>query len=350
MFKKILVINLGGIGDLLLSTPALRSLKESFPQANLYLLTVSRVHELASNLAYVDEAPVFDISLSPKKIYNNLKVLCALRKRKIDLAINMRTIVSKLSALKIRFLFLIIGPKVKVGRNTMGRGLFFDVSTLETDVGEKQEMEYDIETVEALGIKVKDKKIDLKIEEESYNSIKRILSDSGLNGSGTIIGIHSGGAYPARRWPIEYFARVIDNINKAIDCKFVITGSRDEIAESRKLERLVTAKLINLTGRLSFKDMCAFISVCSIFISNDTGPMHIAAALKTPLVAIFGPGDLTRFDPRKISQKAVVLYKKQSCAPCNKITCNSMECLRAIFPEEVTKATLNLLGLHSERG
>ena len=89
--------------------------------------------------------------------------------------------------------------------------------------------------------------------------------------------------------------------------------------------------------------LTALIKIAGLFITNDTGPMHIAAALGTPLVAIFGPGYLDRFDPRHISDKAKVLYKKSDCAPCDKFRCSLQKCLSAIYPEEVAEAGLSLL-------
>ncbi|UCD35851.1 MAG: hypothetical protein JSU90_03195, partial [Nitrospiraceae bacterium] len=87
----------------------------------------------------------------------------------------------------------------------------------------------------------------------------------------------------------------------------------------------------------------ALISRYSLFICNDTGPMHIAAALKTPVVAVFGPGYFERYNPGHITDKAVSLYKRADCSPCNRITCDSMECLAAISAEEVTEAALKLM-------
>jgi len=268
------------------------------------------------------------------KLFRHLKLLLKLRRKHFDLAINMRTLVTRSGARKIRLLLNIINARKTAGRDTDGRGSFLDTRIPETFPGKKYEMEYDIDTVNALGAEVKDKNIDFNIDEESINKVDKVLEKEGVSEDDTLIGIHLGGM-PSRRWPIDNFSKVIDDINKRISCKFVITGGVDEI----------NAKIIDLVGKLTIRELGALIKECNLFITNDTGPMHVAAILRIPLVAIFGPGDITRFDPRNISDKAIVLYKKVDCAPCEKVECEDLKCLKIILPEEVKEAIGKLLNI-----
>lgn len=344
--KTILIINLGGIGDILLSTPALKALKEFYPDSRIYLLAAGQVVEFAKGLPYIDEVFVFNLNLGVIKILRNLKVMVVLRKKRIDLAINMRTLVSKDSALKMRLLLAAINAKAKAGRDTAGRGGFFDFKIAETDQPEKHEIDYNIEMMRALGIEVKDKAVDFKIEEDSFKKINQILEKEGVIKEDTLICMHYGGK-PSHRWPLESLLQAAQKIGEKIDCKFVLAGGKDELGSELCVAYRAIApadiKIINLAGKLAISELGALIIRCNLLIVNDTGPMHIAAALKAPLVAIFGPGYMAQFDPRRISDKAVVLYKKADCAPCNKIYCDSMECLKAISPEEVTNKALELL-------
>lgn len=349
-YNKILIINLGGIGDILLSTPALKALRNFYPQSNISLLVVPRVYDLVKDLPYINDIFVFHFRFKNKSfllaLFKDLNALLILRRKQFDLAVNMRTLVSKGSALKIKFLLDIIRPKLKAGRDTQGKGIFFDIKIPETDVGQKYEMDYDIETVRSLGIDVQDKSIDFKIDEEDFKKINQILEKEGIGPSDILICVHPGGK-PSHRWPIKNFAEVINEISKKIVCKFVITGEKDEVDLGHELMKTTDKRLINFIGQLDLKELGAAIRRCSLYISNDTAPIHIAALLKTPLLAIFGGGDLTRFDPRHISDKTIVLYKKQDCAPCNRTNCDSIKCLKAISPEEVVQAALNLLKAHT---
>ena len=139
-------------------------------------------------------------------------------------------------------------------------------------------------------------------------------------------------------------------LSSQMKCTFVITGSEDELPLAKKLAAHITTPVLNAMGRVSIRQLGALLSRCNLYITNDTGPMHIAALVKTPLVAIFGPGSLVRFDPRNISKKAIVLRKETKCAPCNKWECKALECLRKIAPHEVSEAALFLLRGNASHG
>ncbi|MDD5729762.1 MAG: glycosyltransferase family 9 protein [Candidatus Omnitrophica bacterium] len=335
--KKILVINLGGIGDLLLSQPALRALRQQYKGAVIDVLLVERAARLVGDYRIFDNIFIFR-----KNIFALSGLLLKLRKNKYDLAINMRTMLSWQSALKMFFVFKFISPKASMGRDTQNRGFFFDLKVPEKDLGEKYEMEYDIDTVNALGIYLKDKKIEFAPDQEAQNNIDGILSGCGVSGADIVIGIHPGGM-PSRRWPIENFGEVMRQVSAKFDCKFIITGSREEGYLAKRLAGVSGAKVIDLSGRLNTQELLFLIKRCRVFISCDTGPMHMAAALGIPQIALFGPGDITRFDPRNISGKAIVFYNRTACAPCSKFKCASLKCLKMIKPEEVVNACFSLL-------
>ncbi len=344
--RKILIINLGGIGDLLLSAPTLRALREFYPRAEIAILVAPRVYEIAKNLSYLDDIFVFYVGYGGtvpfSKILANLKTLFTLRTRQFDLAINMRTLVSEKSALKIRFLLGIINPKIKAGRNTEGWGYFFDLKVPEPEIGDRYEMDYDVETLRLLGVEVRDRSIDFKIEHASKERVNQLLLENGITSDDLLVGIHPGGM-ASRRWPIENFSRVIEEINKKIKCKFVITGGKEESFLADELIKKSNLKLANLVGKINVKELGALIKRCNLYLSNDTGPIHIAAVLGTPLIAIFGSSEITRYDPRNISKKVIVFYRKVDCSPCYNVTCKSMKCMKAILPEEVVEAILKCL-------
>ncbi|MFA6216182.1 MAG: glycosyltransferase family 9 protein [Candidatus Omnitrophota bacterium] len=332
--KKILVINLGGIGDLLLSLPALEALKWKYPQSRYDILLTERASELLQGRALFDTFYFYK-----KGLFKQLRLFFLLRQNRYDLVINMRTMVSWVSALKMFCVFRLINPRISAGRNTQNRGWFFNIKIPEFWPGEKCEMEYDIEMAAALGAPVPERSLHISIAQESYLAVSVFLEQGGIKANDRVIGIHPGGE-PSRRWPVESFSQVIAVLNKSGDFKFVITGSLEESSIAQKLASVPGAVVINAAGKLNLNELTALIARCSLYISNDTGPMHIAAVLKTPLVALFGPGSLCRFDPRNIFPQAVVLYQKAACAPCNKMTCHTMRCLKVISPDAVVQAAL----------
>ena len=327
---------------MLISTPAVKALKSHFTNALLYFLVVGRVQESVKALPYIDNVFIFELSNPLLYGSGNFKNLLKLRKEKIDLAINMRTLVSKSSAGKIKFLLSVINPKIKAGRDTAGRGKFFDITISEEEVGDSYEMDYDIEMVQVLGAQVVDKTIDFKIDAESIEKVKGLLGSNGISESEILIGIHPGGK-PSHRWQEQNFSEVMRQLYRQLNCRFVITGSTDEYALVERIIRKSNVKALNLAGKLNIPELGALLKRCELCISNDTASMHIAAIVHTPLVALFGPGYVRRYNPQKIFDRAIVLYKKADCAPCNKFSCKSMKCLKDISVDEVFQAAVRLL-------
>ncbi|MDD5566243.1 MAG: glycosyltransferase family 9 protein [Candidatus Omnitrophica bacterium] len=341
-YKEILVVNLGGIGDLLLSTPALRALKKKYPSSRFCLLVVERVAEYAQSLPYIDE--VFTVHLrGMMSALDNAAVLWGLRKRHFELVVNMRTMVSASSALKMRFLFSLLRPKLKAGRNTDGRGAFFDISIPETYRGQMHEMEYDIALAEKLGAAVQSRKIDFAVKGESADKVNGLLRTYCIGDNDFVVGIHPGGM-PSRRWGVAHFARLIAEIDKKRPSVFIITGSGGEGRLAQAIiRRSPGLKVLNLAGKIGINELGALLKRCRLFITNDTGPMHIAAVLGIPMCALFGGGDIVRFDPRVISSNAVVLRVQKKCAPCEKFYCPHPQCLQEISVDMVREAVERLL-------
>lgn len=341
--KRILIVNLGGFGDALLSFPALKGLRSLYPQAEISMLIARRIESIMKGYNFIDKVYGFDIGyggiMPVRKIFNNIKVLCSLRNQHFDLAINMRTLVVDSGVRKFKFMLNFINPKQSAGRDTEGMGDFFDIKVAETLIGNKHELEYNIDLIKALGGDVVDKNIAIPIDLNDKNTVDQMLKANGLVEDDFLIGVHPGGRV-SRRWPIDNFAKTIDQVSKVKKCKFIITAAKDELDLVAKLKSKIKTRVIDLTGEVSLRQLPALIKKCNLFVSNDTGPMHIAAILGVPLVAIFGPGDIGHYDPRALSDKAIVFYKRQNCAPCPKVECESLKCLKDISVEEVVSAIL----------
>ncbi|MBP7055766.1 MAG: glycosyltransferase family 9 protein [Candidatus Omnitrophica bacterium] len=337
--NKIIIFNLGGIGDLLLSFPAVKALRQTYPGASIDIVVVERVKELALDLGLFSDVLVYR-----KNFLADLSLFVSLGRKGYDLGINMRTIVSFFSALKIFTIMALVHPKISAGRDTDHHGLFFDIKIPETLYGEKHDTEYDIDLVTALGAKVTDRKVVFDIDGKSKQQAMKKIADNGITGNDIVVGINAGGVL-SHRWPLDNFEAVIKDMAGFKDVKFVLTGDASEAKYVDPLRRSLPDKVINLSGKLNLRELAAVIKRCSIYITNDTGPMHIAASLNVPLLAIFGPGYIKRFDPRAISDKAKVFYKAQDCAPCDRIRCVSTRCLKAITPQEVSREARNILSV-----
>ncbi|HLD40569.1 MAG TPA: glycosyltransferase family 9 protein, partial [Candidatus Omnitrophota bacterium] len=329
----------GGMGDFLLSLSAVSALRDFYKDAWLVLLTIPRTKPVAEAFPYFNEIIAFDFSF-----WGAFKRALALRRRHFDLAINMRTLVSCLGALKMAFLFYLIGAKLRAGRDTSGRGFFLDIKAPEDDVGSLPEYEYDLNTVRALGVPAQFSLPEIPLSGEDDAYIDDFLKNCNIKSSDMIIGINPFASWRSRCWPIENFALLINALQKEFSCKIVITGSSDEVERALELQGLAGAEMAIASGKTTFGQLAALIKRCSLYITNDTGSVHLAAILQTPMIALFGAGDLKRFDPRNISKKAIVFHKDVDCSPCDKVNCDSMKCLKEITPDEVIDAARNFLG------
>lgn len=344
--NKVLVINLGGIGDCLLSMPSLKALRRLYPNAHLAVLTLSRSRDVLNRADFLNE--IIPIDLRGKGWSRLCRLLIDLRRKRFDMIINMRTMVSFRSAVKMAFIFWFIGSKYRVGRDTGKKGFFLNVKVPENYPGIKHEMEYNLDIIRILGGKTDDAKLEFHIKKEDMEFADNFLRSRGVQPGDALIGISPGAPHPSRRWPLENFIEVGNILSKA-GCKILVMGARDEGYIKDELQRTGSPDFLSTIGEIDLGQFAAFIKRCDIQIANDTGAMHIAAAVGTHVVAILGPGSIENYDPRKMSCKATVFYKKVDCAPCEKAHCDSLICLRGISPKEVAGKCLEILGMNREK-
>lgn len=336
--KRILVINLGGIGDTLLSIPALRLLRASYKKAIISLLTIPRSIDVLTDFGYIDNIILFKPGLQ-----NKISLSLTLIRSRFDMVINMRPLTSFLSSLKVAFLFLLTDARYRIGRDTGGRAFFLNVKIPEKEALTMHEIDRYLSILEALGLKAEDKSIEINVNYIDTQYIRNFLFENGVKEDDILVGINPGAARPSRQWPLENFTELITLLLKEKKVKIVITGTKQEAGLAEELQRLCKVNLINAAGRTNFGQLAALIKICNLYIANDTGPIHLAAALNTPLIALFGSGGIIGYDPRRLWDKAIVFYNKTSCSPCIKFKCDSMKCLKSINPEEVKEAALRLL-------
>lgn len=319
---------------MLFSLPALRSLRARYPQSKISLLTLLRSQEAADNLySVVDE--VF--------IYKDVFTLFFLRKKRFDMVINMRSMTSRLKAFKMSLLFLFLAAKYKAGRDTQERGFFLNIKLPETDRATMHDVDYNLNLMHLAGADTIDRGIELKIKDRDKQYIVDFLVRNNIKYNDMVIGINPTATWQTKRWPIENFSKLIDGLSKRIDCKLIITGTKEDMPLINKLNSALKAKPVLAAGQTNLGQLIALINRFSLLITNDGSPMHIASILKKPFIAIFGPTDTVRFGAYEDYRDAVILDKKIDCSPCFKKKCRSLKCLKSISPEEVLEAALKLL-------
>ena len=344
---KILVVLIAGIGDLIMASPGFRAIRNGHPEAEICLLTSTDALPIAKHYPVLDEVipfPIRELRHHRHHLLHVAKLLWTLRKRRFDMAVNLFRVASCRGALKMGLLFLALGAKRRIGHERAGFGLFLtDAVPAETftnrhvveaigDIAAKIGGAPDSHGIEVFWSAASDAKWD-----PFFNS---------LNGE-IVVGIHPGGDQESKRWPPERFASVASALSKRYGARIVLLGGPADTTLSEHIKRglAATAAVADLAGKVPLDELPCLIHRLDLLITNDSGPMHIAAATKTPLVAVFGPGDPTLnrpfTDPRgyRIVQKEVPCHR-----PCELKICPHLSCLDLISPEEVLEACSEILG------
>jgi len=319
--RKILIILLDRIGDVILSTPAIRAVREAFPEAEIHLLVRDYTKELLMNNPNINRLLIFKKD-SLSKNY--------------DLAIALHPGITQ------NYLTFTSGAKYRVGYTGWGGG-FFLTHTLKDDRSTR--IRHEVESaLEVVGGKTEDKKLDISITEEGEKFAADYFKENNLSSNQPVVAIHPGARQEYIKWNKEGFAGVADRLIKFKNAKVILTGSSKENQLVKETASLMAEKPMCAVG-LRLTQLVSLIKKCSLFIGNSTGPMHIAAALDVPVVAIFGaihPLDsYQEWGPW--SEKHIVISKNLNCPQCHPADCKTFECLKLVTVDDVMNAAEKLL-------
>ncbi len=320
-----------GLGEALLSIPAIRALKQSF-NSTIVTLVNPIVKELLEGTPEIDQILSFDEEKWNKSILIRLKFLRQIRKMRFDLVVILNP------AKRFHILAYLAGISQRLGYDRKWGFLLTHKIKDEKFLGQRHEVEYNLDLVRSIGADTDDKDISIKIEQQDLRFVEELLSKYGIKDQDLIIAIHPHSSNPAKSWPKENFAQLVDELFRRFSAKVVIIGGAEEKTSSIKLASLIKDPVINLAGKTSLKQLAAFLRRCTLLISNDSGPVHIAAACGRSTVVIFGrsiPGvGPKRWGPW--GNGHTVLHKDPGCNPCLDRKCPyNFKCLTSITPEEV---------------
>jgi len=338
--NKILVFTGGGIGDIIMSIPVLRSLGVCFKEAKIDIAISSRVKDVIDNLIQWHEIIVWDNGMTKKTITRSLvlnyDLYLRLRRNQYDLLIDLESIETKQAAYKRFLLYKFINPKRLAGRDTDGRGFFLDYKAKEVLLSHEHEVERRIAILGALGCDVSNKDISIEIGDEFRKTADNIFKQYGVSDDDFVVGINPNAFRPTRLWSVNKYILLAKMIRDHYGVKIAIVGGKDDQQIiDRFLCELGNEAAFALVG-LNLMTLAAAVARMDIFVSNDTGPMHIAAAVKTPVVAVFGPENPYRYQPYLPEKmKRVVFLDDISCRPCTEYQCNRMDCLEPVSVDMV---------------
>ena len=337
--RNILVRATNWLGDAVMNTPALGAIRESFPGARITLLATPLVAQLFSPHDSVDEVMIYDRQGRHKGVAGRFRIAAELRARRFDLAILLQ------NAIDAALITKLAGIPRRIGTRTDGRGFLltdgFDQRTLSPRL---HHVDCYLEMLKSFGITAGAKRQLLCLTDAERGAARQRLGAAGIKPGAFLIGINPGAAYgSAKRWYPERFAAAGAELARRWGAQLLVFGGPGEVAIARDIESALPGGCLNLAGTLNVRELMALIERCDFFISNDSGPMHIAAAFGVPLVAIFGSTDHRTTYP--FSDNSVVVRQEVDCAPCLKRECpTDHRCMTGVSAEDVVAAALKLRG------
>lgn len=328
---RILIRATNWVGDAVMSMPALEAVRVNFPASHMTVLARPWVAPLYENHPAVNEVLPYRRGEGTLKDFSEfLKVIRMVRSLHFDMAVLFQ------NAFEAALIARLGGVKIRVGYNTDGRGLLLSHSVVRgKDVLKLHQVEYYLAVLRAVGWDAPTRDPALSAAPDSVTRVRTLLSSRGINDRDLLLGLSPGAAYgPAKRWPVERFAAIGDRAIREWNAKVVVIGSEKEKGLGEGLIALMAPGAVNCCGMTGLAEALALIQRCQWFVSNDSGLMHAAAALKVPTVAIFGSTDPLATGPR--GRNARIVKQDMECSPCLKPECPvGYKCLLSVQTDDV---------------
>lgn len=358
--KKILIFNPFGIGDVLFTTPLVRNLKELLPQVEVSYICNGRAYPILKHNKFLTKLWVFEKDqwrkiLKQSKwqfIKQAISFFWTIRQEKFDVVFDL-----SLNS-QYGFFLKMCAIKKRIGYNFKNRARFLThTKSLSDGYKNKHVSSYYLDLLEFLNLTGKEYKFDLFIPDNLLFRAQEILKHHNLDKNSLIIGISPGAgdswgntAY-YKRWPLENFITLVEQLQRDLKAKVIIFGAHSEKSICDDLENSLKEPVINLCGKLDLEEFAAVLKFCKVFITNEGGPFHIGQALGIKTIVLVGPVDEKVYGCFPANNKnCQLLIKDIPCRPCYQRfrfpTCTlDKQCLRDILVDDVYRKVKELLAL-----
>jgi len=331
--EKILLVRLKRIGDILMTTPAVRAIRERYPHAHMTYVVEEPYRALVEGNPDLDEVVVFPRKLSAGEF---LGLMRPLQHQKFDLLIDFH------GGPRAFWITLSSRARRKVGHRLRFKHHFYHLTLPRT--GARHSVEDHFDLARAAGVESEDipRLIMPPPLEHEEAGIEAVCRQEELEGRRAIV-LHIGAGNQFRDWGADNLIRLISLLAGIPDAAVVLIGAQEDIPRGDALTAAQSERVISLVGRLNLREVRELIRRADLFVGPDSGPMHIAATTNTPILALFGPTLPAHFSPWKA--EATLMQKAYDCRPCRQRDCvhEDFRCLLTITPEEVAEAAMRML-------
>ncbi len=322
--KNCLIISTTAIGDTIFGTPAIRALKEYFPELNICVFAREGGAEIIRGNPYINKIFIFKKGLS-----NILSLFKKLRSNHFD------TVIVFYATDRIIWLMAYLTGAGKIIGSTRHSKEMDFLITCPVEMLQNTHPIYARHLlIKKLGVESDLKKIEIFIADDERKKLNVFFERIGISKNSLVIGFQPGAAKPYRRWPEKNFIKLAEMLSDTMhDIRIIITGDNKEKELSQRIASRIGG--ISLAGKLNLRETSAAIERCALFITNDTGPMHIAVAVGTPTIALFSPTGEAHIALYRSISIFKAISKPKSCKECISKACEKPVCMEQISPEEV---------------
>ena len=334
--KRILIVNVNWLGDVIFSTPFIKAVRDAYPDSYISSLVHPRCIEILKDNPRIDEIIIYDEEGTHRSLLGKLKLIAYLRNKKFDTAFILHRSFTK------ALITSLAGVKERIGYPTKHRGAFL-TKQVEIPEDETHKVEYFLNLARSAGINVRNIAYEFFIKDSDRRKIALFLKESNISDKDLLVVLCPGGNWDPKRWKKENFAALADLLIEKLNAKIVISGAKKDMRLSEEIKKLMKDKPIISCGNTTLKELGALLERANLVVANDTGPMHIAVAMKTNVIALFGPTSPGLTGPYGKGNYRVIWKNKECEVPCYDMSCTDNRCMALITAEEVFKEAKDML-------
>ncbi len=328
--RNILVIKMGSIGDVVLITASLKALRQKFPDAKIFCAVGKESREILQRCPYIDELIVFDYKGKDRGLGGLIRLAGKLRQHHIDTVIDFQ------NNRKSHLLSFLCWPLESYGYDN-GKWSLLLSNRIKDNAGPMPPVNHQFQLLRMLGIEMNEgSRLELWPSREDDIYAQGLLDSEWLGNTVNIVGINMAASekWATKNWPLKHLGRLCDLLS-AKNVRVLITGTEKDRPAAHELLNLTKSKPALFIGKTDILQLAALIKRCRVLLTADSAPMHIAAAVGTPFVALFGPTDHVRHLPP--AKQFRVIRKDLPCSPCYSPRCKiaTHDCMKQISPEQV---------------
>ena len=334
--KRILIVRTDRLGDVVLTLPLLPLLRSCFPDAHLAMLLNRYTGEIVGGNPYLNELLWYDDN---NGIVPFWKMRREIRRRRFD------AVVVVYPRFRLAWLMALAGIPVRVGTGFRAYSFLFNRRVYEhRKNAARHEVDYNIGLIRELGcLPTGEPEFLIHVPEDARRSIREVLAEQKGR---RIVVMHPGSGGSAREWPVRYFGLLASRLLESGGTAVYVTGTLSEKPMVEEVVAIGGKGAISLAGELTVKQLAALLSEADLFVANSTGPLHIAAALGTPVIGIYPqhtPMSAKRWGPRTEKKRVYSPQRREDCRDCVDGTSASCECMASISVDTVYSGALELL-------